>query len=78
MNNLQREEEKICTDCGNPIKGEYYVKKKDEKEEFYHPHCARKSGKLTLPIQIRFTLSIFSYKLIHIFEHIHVYLCHSG
>ena len=58
----------ICIDCAHQIEGEYYVQKKNGNEEYYHPGCAKKSGKMQLPIQIRFTLSLILFKLSHIFE----------
>ncbi len=44
----------ICKGCTERIEGEYVIKKADDREECYHPDCAR-AHKVKLPVQIRFT-----------------------
>ncbi|NJD75650.1 MAG: hypothetical protein FIB08_00950 [Candidatus Methanoperedens sp.] len=45
----------ICTGCKLQIAGEYIVLKKNNIEGFFHPQCAKSTGMLKLPVQIRFT-----------------------
>ncbi len=52
---MQTEKAITCTDCAKLIVGEYIVRKKNGKEEYYHPQCAKSAGVLKLPVQIRFT-----------------------
>ncbi len=44
-----------CTGCAQQIIGEYVVRKKNSREEYYHKQCARSAGLLELPVEIRFT-----------------------
>lgn len=55
MVKLQIRKAVICTGCELQIAGEYIVLKKNSKEEFFHPQCAKSTGMLKLPVQIRFT-----------------------
>jgi hypothetical protein len=73
---MQKGEAIICIDCKNRIEGEYYVQKKNGSEEYYHPHCAKRYGKIHLPIQIRFALGLILYKLFHIFELLDIFHYH--
>lgn len=43
----------ICSGCGMKIYGEYVMKQRGDREDNYHPHCAR-ARKMTLPVHIRF------------------------
>ncbi len=52
---MQAEKAITCTGCKQKIIGEYIVLKKDGREEYYHLQCAKSTGTLQLPVQIRFT-----------------------
>lgn len=44
-----------CTGCEMPIEGDYIVKEKAGKEEYFHTDCARVRNILHLPVQLRFS-----------------------
>ncbi len=55
MVELKNEKTMTCTSCVRQIIGEYIVREKNGREEYYHKKCARSAGLLKLPVGLRFT-----------------------